>query len=250
MAIIVRKTRGAGPTRIDLATFFVGSNRRAIEPAIKRKKRQIASSATLHYRNALSEVGHVLSSGQHLRGTGGGARIIRFRDGAGKSRRLRTGAWPALTAGYRNRDPKSSRIWNKRGQLSKFYRQDVHPKSAKAFIVKSTSRPASRSNRLRVTMVVGFSSLPNNTVETLIAETFVNGSSGPAQGFKARGLNRKSSELIGYPEAARRVFRNRGRSSTLKSELRLSLGKPVNRPFVAQLSGRLGREMHKALRRL
>ena len=141
-------------------------------------------------------------------------------------------------------------MWRKTGKLSKNYNKEVLHHNAKGFIAYSKSDPIVKRGRYRVVHTLRFTKLPN-VANKLIAESFVFGNDGPSKGFKAYGLNRESSDLMGYPEAARRIFRFRSASSRNSSESHLlRVGKPANRPFIAQLSGRLGREMHRAVRKL
>lgn len=248
---VTASSTSKGNPALYLAALTSGKNRPITDAILRKfKKKKIEAVATAHYRNALGVIGNALANQLLMSGTGGGTRLIRFHDGAGRGHTLKTKSWAPLSKRHISRAPRSKRMWRKTGKLSKMYNKEVLHHNAKGYIAYSKSDSVVRRGRYRVRHTLRFTKLPN-VANKLIAEAFVFGNDGPSKGFKAHGLNRESSDLMGYPEAARRIFRYRSASSKTSSESHLlRVGKPANRPFIAQLSGRLGREMHRAVRKL
>ena len=238
------KVHNRNPHKLDIPVSLLldGKNGRILRPILAElKRRKIQSTSTKHYRNALSQLRIIFRSAGVMSGIGGGAQTVPFKDGEGRGHTMRTTQWAPLTQRYAARRPVSRRYWKKRTQnsLASYYDADVKTKAHKAKVAKTKIEPPRRGNRVRIHYLVNFTKLPNDVVNTLIALPFVVGRESPARGFKAYKLNRYSSELMGYPEKAQRLGRKGGTSA-----------RPVNRPFVARLSSRLGQNMHTAIRKL
>jgi hypothetical protein len=248
----MRVVSAKGPTI--KASFVIerASRRKDISEALVRlSRRKVKNIITRHYQTAgdfiASQLGYA-SGG--MGGVTGGSRVLRGYDGSDRPFKFRTAYWPSLSYDYVKRRPVSRRFWRKRGKLYQFIRQDMRVRSMKAEVVSSTTKKVPQRNRLRVTHSVAFSPLANFVLNQLIAAPFVWGSASVASGFKAQNLSRENSELLGYPEAAKRKDRY-GRYLSRRGSPRVhsTLG-PVNRPWVAGASGELGQAMHRAVRRL
>lgn len=245
-----------GAKVIPISFLVEGKNGKITNTAMSNFMRnRIKKTSTKHYRNALTQFSRVFRSSGVLSGTHGGARAVRFMSGNGKPSRILTESWAALTRPYVMRAPRSTRVWHKRttNSLANKYDRHIHPKRKKVSVARAAVQPTHQRKRVRAIYTIRFDKLPNRVVNTLIAAPFVHGSEAPAQGFEAKKLNRNSSELMGYPEAADRI---ESRWRLLRGKRRN--GKPIRkkqilsaaRPFVARMSARLGKDMHTAIRKL
>ena len=245
-----------GPKTISVSFLVEGKNGKITNQAMSNLMRnRIKTTSTKHYRNALKQFSIVFRDSGVLSGTHGGARAVRFESGDGRPARILTKSWEALTRPYVRRAPLSTRVWHKRTvrSLSKKYDKHIHPERKKVSVLRTSINSTHRRGKVRAIYTIKFDKLPNRVVNTLIAAPFVQGSEAPATGFEAHNLNRNSSELMGYPEAADRI---EYRWRLLRGKRRN--GKPIRkkdiksaaRPFVARMSARLGKDMHTAIRKL
>lgn len=256
MTVRVRNLK-SGTLTIPVSLLVEGKNGVITNPAITNMMRnRIKKTSVTHYRNTLTQLGRVFRDPAVLSGTHGGRRAIRFVNGEGAPGRILTERWAELTDQYVRRSPRSTRVWHKRTikSLAKKYDRHIKPKSKKVSVKRSGIEPTHSRNRVRVLYTIKFDKLPNRVVNTLIAGPFVQGSEAAAAGFKAHKLNRNSSELMGYPEAADRIqyrwerfFRGTRRNG---KPVRRKDIKSAARPFIARMSARLGRDMHTAIRKL
>lgn len=245
-----------GPKTIPVSFLVEGKNGKITNQAMSNWMRnRIKTTSTKHYRNALKQFSIVFRDSGVLSGTHGGVRAVRFKSGNGRPARILTKSWAALTRPYVRRTPLSTRVWHKRTvhSLSNKYDRHIKPGSKKVSVMRKAIQSTHRRGKVRALYTIRFDKLPNRVVNTLIAAPFVQGSEAPATGFKAYKLNRNSSELMGYPEAADRI---EYRWSLLRGKRRN--GKPIRkkhiqsaaRPFIARMSARLGKDMHTAIRKL
>jgi hypothetical protein len=250
--------------------------------------RQIQKVATEHYQNAVDQVRRLLASDIAISGIGAvnpgntgaaASKRIYFTDADGGMRYLATRPWNPLTYRYANRARRSFRFWRKQGKLGTAFASSVSWKAARAIVSigdmtdikgsesssylgvvdKTTGRPfTSRGKadigiqqqkgvvrrRMRARYTVSFSSLRPGVVDSLISESFVLGSERPGNSFKFGSGKLTGADIIAYPELAR----SRARIKRGKNKGRFARG--ARRPFIVQLSARLGRYMHTAIRRL
>lgn len=250
--------------------------------------RQIEKVATEHYKNAVYQVQHLLQSDIAINGIGAvnptntgaaAAKRIRFRDGDQKSRFLTTRPWNPLTYRYSMRGRPSFRYWKKQGKLGTAFASAASWKTARAFVKEDTvedlggvrgrqfigpynkqtgmpfktkqhaeigvrQQKTFHTTRMRIRHTASFSSLRAGVVDALVSESFVLGSERPGNSFKFGSGKLTGVDIIAYPELAR----SRSRIKRGKHKGRFARG--ARRPFIVQLSARLGRGMHTAIRRL
>jgi hypothetical protein len=237
--------RNLAPKQLTIGVSFLveGSNGKITNTALSTMMRnRLKKTSVRHYRNTLTQFSNIFGRSGVLSGTHGGHRAVSFKNGEGKAGKIVTTKWQPLTPAYVRRKPRSTRVWQKRGLgsgLAKHYDTDIQPKRLGVSVRRTAIERSHHRNRVRAIYKIKFDQLPNDVVNRLIAAPFVNGSETPARGFKAFELDRNSSALMGYPEKAQRRGRKGGTSA-----------RPVNRPFIARLSARLGRDMHTAIRKL
>jgi hypothetical protein len=275
----VRRSKDSlGAAVLDVAYRKMLRDRAFLEPIRKANAKRIEEKATAHYRNALLEVKSQLRDFTAMPGVGaGGSRTLSFIDGEGERRRLRTIPWAPLSPKYARRRPPSRRFWKKTGKLSGNYNSAVRPRSHRAKVTRGRAvqqtkggspktyyrttslrgliggkgrtraravrRAASHraAARFRMEHKVSFTPLPSEVMNTLISECFVQGSPVPGQGFKFGDMALTGADIMAYPELARSGRRRNKKGRFMPR---------TNRPFIAQLSGRLGKHMHTAIRTL
>ena len=244
MTVRVTKVKGSDKLVIPVSLIVAGKNGKIVDRVLANRTRErLRAVGTKHYRNVLRQVGNVLASENILGGTHGGHRIIPVKDGEKKNRRIRTTKWRELSKKYAGTSPKSTRVWKKRGRLSSLYNSGTHINKKKVSVKRSGVAKASRANTVRVSFDMKFTKLSNEVVNKLIAEPFVYGTERRADGFAPKRKNvRNSSALMFFPEKAQRRKR--------KQHITGKMTWPVNRPFVARLSGTMGKHMHTAIRKL
>lgn len=240
------------PQKLTIPISFIvaGKNGKIIDRVLANKtSRRLRAVGTKHYRNVLRQVGNTLAKPNILGGTHGGHRIIPVKDGEKKNRRIRTTKWHDLTKKYVGAAPKSTRVWRKNSRRKKrknllaVYNSGIHIDKKKVSVKRSGIKKASRKDTVRISFNMKFTKLSNEVVNRLIAAPFVYGNERLSHGFiPSKKVNRGSSELLYFPEKAKRLDRNK--HITGKKTW------PVNRPFVSRLSGTLGKHMHTAIRKL
>lgn len=219
------------------------AGRVVLSPALKKYRKNLETTATTHYRNLGGWVRIYLNGPTRFQGPDQyGSRQLRVMDGEGQPVVINTELWPKLSRAYARSSPVSRRMWKKRGALARHASGDLPRSRLKASIIRRRVVKTPRKDRVRAIHILGFTATKNATLTEFITRPFVHGKeNASALSNLASSLNRDSSDVLFFPEAAAVIGRRR-----------VKKGKqgPFSRPWVARLSGRLGSEMHRAIRKL
>lgn len=202
-------------------------------PDFAKYHREDVRKTATHYTDALANtLKTVLGRGGAPTGISAPAegasapRAIRFIDGQGKSRRLVTRPWRALTRKYRNRTPISVQFWHKTEALSKAFNSKVFPRIGVAVTVgKGTGVVKAGGDKVTYTSVAT---------------------------MKLRKLPYPWSKILNksFMAGEERVFRPAVAAYDREIDLQRAAYPEYRRPFIAALAARMGKLLFVRLRKL
>lgn len=223
-----------GPVRIPLTALTLPRINRvnvtaAMSAVVKEPSRRLVKTITQdHYRHTLGQIQAVLDRGA-ASGVATGASRVNYRKQRG-GRGYVPVSWNALSTKYRRSWPRSKVFWKKRLNLSldsrplrMLFRDATHGKHH--VTVVGTGTKMRQDWGLELSVQASFQRLPW-PLNRIISQSFAEGK--PRRIFASRKRlgqilkgNRNNVRIIAFPESAR--------------------------PFVAEMSARLGRDLHKKL---
>lgn len=242
MTVRLVSTSGAPPA-LEIEKAFIGSlnkqGRVVLGSLMQQLRKRLEVVGTRHYQNLGSAIKAQLRHGFPYPSSGG-SRKVKAYDGSDKPVTYTTGYWPELSHPYVRRAPVSTRMWRKRGFLSNEVSKDLPKGRMKVRALRKKYRVVDpQKRRVKASYLMLFPVLGGKALQDLMIKPFIYGDESVASGFSTYGLDKNSSDLLGYPEAA-----------TQAGNPRKKRPGPMNRPWVAGFSGLLGQRMRTAVRKL
>ena len=194
--------------------------------AAKAFRHSLLGTASAHYAHAVKEVGDVLENpgvGNVLRRAG--RRAVRFKYLDGRAGRIVTALWSPLSEDYARHAPASTTFWRKTGRLAANYRLQARlPTGVDALVgIRTKVLPSTRKGAVAVRNRLEFVKL-RPVIDGIVRQAFVEGAEvAPGIISLPRGF-RQTLDVMVFPERSR--------------------------PMVSRLSAALGRDFHRALKKV